>query len=191
MTSFLSLFLPAAGLSASVGFGRKARSMGCLPRPSRRMPFPPAASLLAGGILALGTAAPAQALTWNWTANTSACPSSGTLQTDGSAYVANQSYKITTITGDICGNQLTGELWGDALSNNISWDGTASSQVLTKRNGIEFKVLSGGQIVDWRWYMGGGDTFLPISPTNYNGTITFSLLTPATAAHREWQRASA
>jgi hypothetical protein len=63
--------------------------------------------LLTGSISTLGAATPAHALTWNWTANSAGCPSSGTLETEGSAYIANQNYIITGILRDICGWTVT------------------------------------------------------------------------------------
>lgn len=156
-------------------------------RPSRRMPIASGALLLTGSILTLGAAAPAHALTWNWTADTGGCPSSGTLETDGSNYVANQSYRITAISGDICSWTVTGLNTSSSNQNSvnfISWDGSQSSPILALTNGIEFKAYQpiASQIASWRWWPGGSSTssgFAPVLQTDYNGAITLGQLSPA------------
>lgn len=152
-------------------------------RPSGRMPIASGALLLTGCILTLGATGPAHALTWNWTADTSGCPSSGTLETDGSNYVANRSYRITAISGDICSWTVTGLNTSSNQNsiNFISWDGSQNSPILSIINGIEFDVAQANPIQNatWRWWSGGTTTFEPVLQTNYNGDITFGQLSPA------------
>lgn len=150
-------------------------------RASRRSPMTVAASMLAGCFLSLGATSPAQALTWNWTADTAGCPSSGTLETDGTDYAANQQYTVTSISGTLCsGWTLTGLNDGVGyLKNTVSWDGTQNSQLLANSNGVFFDVTNGIDTGVWYWASSSFDALEPISQTNYNGAITFSQLTPA------------
>jgi hypothetical protein len=181
MASLRSVAPPAARLL--VGFAPEgARRFIRIPRPSWRIPVASGALLLTNGILTLSAATPAHALTWNWTADTGGCPSSGTLETDGSAYVANQNYTVTGISGDVCGWTVTGlnEGVGD-LKNVIAWDGTQSSPLLANSNGVFFSVQLGAAINDWNWSSSNLGALEPINQTNYNGAITFSQLTPANA----------
>jgi hypothetical protein len=172
--------LQAAGLL--VGFASEgARKMIHIPRPSRHVPVASGFLLLASSIMTLSAATPAHALTWNWTADTAGCPSSGTLETDGSTYVANQNYNVISITGDICGWTVTGLYEG--VGSIVAWDGTEASPFLSltnaSYNGVFFTVQQGAATNDWNWESVDTGNLEPINDTNYNGNITFSQLTPA------------
>jgi hypothetical protein len=171
--------LPAAGLL--VGFASEgARKMIHIPRPIGRVSVASGFLLLASSIMTLSAATPAHALTWNWTADTAGCPSSGTLETDGSTYIANQNYNVISISGDICGWTVTGLNVGvGTLRNTISWDGTEDSAIQANSIGVIFNVQQGVTTNVWNWSSSDFGALEPIILTNYNNTITFSRLTPA------------
>jgi len=99
---------------------------------------------VSAALMATWAAAPAQALTWNWSFDGGPLPSAqGTFTTAGSTAQANTLETITGITGtytDLGGISRTitglGTLGG--ASNEFQWDGSNASPILTDDEGISF-----------------------------------------------------
>ena len=124
-------------------------------RPHRLKRFV-AQGAVGAALLATWAAAPAQALTWNWSFTGDLTSGQGTFMTAGTTAQAGITETITAITGTYTRSgtggadgifQITG------LDNSIfgggqifQWDGTNTSQIISNNSGIEF-VTDGGTVL--------------------------------------------
>jgi hypothetical protein len=100
----------------------------------------------------VATAAPAQALTWNFSATLDGINQtvSGTFETAGTTPIIGQIYTITGISGSQNGEAITG-LNNIQDANTFKWNGSPSS-IATDNTGIYYNVGT----VSWNLYYGGG-----------------------------------
>jgi hypothetical protein len=153
--------------------------------PNRRRTSAGLATLcLAAGVAAVATAAPAQALTWNFSATLDGINQtvSGTFETAGTTPIIGQVYTITSISGSVNGEAITG-LIDSAGSNTFQWNGSPSSLV-SDYIGINFSTLSEIFINLYLNSEGsGGYEAVDVWGTNSNGgVISSSSLSPVIPA---------
>lgn len=91
-------------------------------------------------VAAVASAAPAQALTWNFSAVIDGIDEtvSGSFETDGTTPVLNQIYTITSITGSQAGVAITG-MYDEPDSNTFQWLGSPSA-IVTNLEGIYYSL---------------------------------------------------
>jgi hypothetical protein len=133
---------------------------------------------LAAGVAALATAAPAQALTWNFSVSLdNGETATGTFETAGTTPVLGQIYTITSISGSQNGVAITG--FDPIQGATFQWNGSPSS-IVTDNIGDYYKIGN----VNWNLFFGAeayGAVDNWVNEVTL-GSISSSSLSPASPA---------
>ena len=149
---------------------------------------------MGAALLATWAAAPAQALTWNWSFTGDLTSGQGTFTTAGTTAQAGITETITAITGTYT-RSGTGGVDGTfqitGLANSIfggsqifQWDGTNTSQIISDYKGIEFTTSNGTVVIQFNSAPGFFSS-VNITGTTFagaDGSISSSTLSPVLAS---------